>query len=198
MTLTADVRAAHRRDGTSSACSATAQPRWVTSCAARAAGGDRRAVPVGARLAGLGQQLLRGRRAGRHAGLEGVAFRIAGLWQRHHGGQAARGAVGDGVVRQALRLQRVHDAAAAGADGRRRRRPAVRGRAAVQRSRRGPDRGAVLALTPVAALMFRYNNPDALLVLLLVGRRVLRGAGHRDGEHSLDRVGGLRHRASRF
>ncbi len=28
--------------------------------------------------------------------------------------------------------------------------------------------GAVLALTPVAALMFRYNHPDALLVLLLV------------------------------
>lgn len=28
--------------------------------------------------------------------------------------------------------------------------------------------GAVLALTPVAALMFRYNNPDALLVLLLI------------------------------
>ncbi len=27
--------------------------------------------------------------------------------------------------------------------------------------------GTVLALTPVAALMFRYNNPDALLVLLL-------------------------------
>ncbi len=29
--------------------------------------------------------------------------------------------------------------------------------------------GAALAATPVAALMFRYNNPDALLVLLLVG-----------------------------
>jgi 4-amino-4-deoxy-L-arabinose transferase-like glycosyltransferase len=29
--------------------------------------------------------------------------------------------------------------------------------------------GAVLALTPVATLMFRYDNPDALLVLLLVG-----------------------------
>ena len=29
--------------------------------------------------------------------------------------------------------------------------------------------GVVLALTPAAALMFRYNNPDALLVLLLVG-----------------------------
>ena len=29
--------------------------------------------------------------------------------------------------------------------------------------------GAVLATTPVAALMFRFNNPDALLVLLLIG-----------------------------
>ncbi len=29
--------------------------------------------------------------------------------------------------------------------------------------------GGVLALTPVATLMFRFNNPDALLVLLLVG-----------------------------
>jgi 4-amino-4-deoxy-L-arabinose transferase-like glycosyltransferase len=28
--------------------------------------------------------------------------------------------------------------------------------------------GGVLALTPIAVLMFRYNNPDALLVLLLV------------------------------
>ncbi|NAZ84283.1 glycosyl transferase, partial [Kineococcus sp. R8] len=28
--------------------------------------------------------------------------------------------------------------------------------------------GAVLALTPVAALMFRFNNPDALLVLVMV------------------------------
>jgi phosphatidate cytidylyltransferase len=29
--------------------------------------------------------------------------------------------------------------------------------------------GAILAVTPVAALMFRFNNPDALLVLLLAG-----------------------------
>ena len=29
--------------------------------------------------------------------------------------------------------------------------------------------GAVLALTPVAVLMFRFDNPDAMLVLLLVG-----------------------------
>ena len=28
--------------------------------------------------------------------------------------------------------------------------------------------GAALAVTPVAALMFRFNNPDALLVCLLV------------------------------
>src|SRR5206468_782852 len=28
--------------------------------------------------------------------------------------------------------------------------------------------GAALALTPVAVLMFRFNNPDALLVLLMV------------------------------
>ena len=29
--------------------------------------------------------------------------------------------------------------------------------------------GAVVALTPVGAMMFRYNNPDALLALLLTG-----------------------------
>src|ERR687894_385115 len=28
--------------------------------------------------------------------------------------------------------------------------------------------GAVLALTPIATLMFRFNNPDALLVLMLM------------------------------
>ncbi|KUH86553.1 glycosyl transferase [Mycobacterium sp. GA-1999] len=32
----------------------------------------------------------------------------------------------------------------------------------------GLSAGAALALTPVAALMFRFNNPDALLVLLIV------------------------------
>jgi 4-amino-4-deoxy-L-arabinose transferase-like glycosyltransferase len=44
--------------------------------------------------------------------------------------------------------------------------------------------GAVLALTPVAALMFRFNNPDALLTLLLVAAayaltRALEGARSR-------------------
>ncbi|MBW0103699.1 glycosyltransferase family 39 protein, partial [Pseudonocardia sp. KRD291] len=44
--------------------------------------------------------------------------------------------------------------------------------------------GGVLALTPVAVLIFRFNNPDALLVLALVGaayavlRAVEAGAAH--------------------
>ena len=29
--------------------------------------------------------------------------------------------------------------------------------------------GVVFATTPVAALMFRFNNPDALLILLMLG-----------------------------
>jgi len=44
---------------------------------------------------------------------------------------------------------------------------------ATVRRRFGPGAGllagAVLAVTPVATLMFRFNNPDALLVVLLVG-----------------------------
>ena len=44
--------------------------------------------------------------------------------------------------------------------------------------------GALFALTPVAALMFRFNNPDALLVLMLVAgaycmTRALERAGTR-------------------
>ena len=41
--------------------------------------------------------------------------------------------------------------------------------------------GAVLALTPVAALMFRFNNPDALLVLLLTAAVVLTLRAVEDG-----------------
>ena len=47
---------------------------------------------------------------------------------------------------------------------------------AAVRRRFGPGAGllagAVLALTPVAALMFRFNNPDALLALLMVSATV--------------------------
>ena len=50
------------------------------------------------------------------------------------------------------------------------RRAAVRDRAPARFApAAGLIAGAVLALTPVAVLMFRFNNPDALLVLLLVG-----------------------------
>jgi 4-amino-4-deoxy-L-arabinose transferase-like glycosyltransferase len=41
--------------------------------------------------------------------------------------------------------------------------------------------GAVMATTPVAALMFRYDNPDALLVLLLVGSAYAMVRGLEDG-----------------
>ena len=44
---------------------------------------------------------------------------------------------------------------------------AVRRGEALVRAAAGLIAGLVLALTPVAALMFRYNNPDALLVLLM-------------------------------
>ena len=37
--------------------------------------------------------------------------------------------------------------------------------------------GALLAVTPVAVLMFRFNNPDALMTLLLVRGRLLRRPG---------------------
>ena len=47
--------------------------------------------------------------------------------------------------------------------------------------------GAVFALTPVAALMFRFNNPDALLVLLLVARRVHDDPRARGRARALDR-----------
>ena len=54
-------------------------------------------------------------------------------------------------------------------DGRR----ALRDREALVRRRaRRCSPARVAALTPVAALMFRFNNPDALLVLLLVGARL--------------------------
>ena len=36
--------------------------------------------------------------------------------------------------------------------------------------------GAALALTPVAALMFRYNNPDAVMVLLMMAAVYCGGA----------------------
>ena len=46
---------------------------------------------------------------------------------------------------------------------------------------------AVMAFTPVAALMFRFNNPDALLVLLLCGAAYATTSGDRKVVHPLAR-----------
>ena len=56
--------------------------------------------------------------------------------------------------------------------------------ALVRPGRRPRAPALVLALTPVAALMFRFNNPDALLVMLLVASaycltRAIEGRGTR-------------------
>lgn len=53
--------------------------------------------------------------------------------------------------------------------------------------------GLALALTPVAALMFRFNNPDALLVLLMTGAAyaTFRAVGHERALRWLLLAGGL-------
>ena len=88
-----------------------------------------------------------------------------------------------------VRVQPVHHAAAAGIDGRGGSRACLY--AAVRRVS-GPGAGliagAVLALTPVAALMFRYNNPDALLVLLLVVAAYCMVRAIETGRHALGRA----------
>ena len=77
------------------------------------------------------------------------------------------------LVGAAVRAQLLVAARAAGADGRRHRR-----RRCTSSVRRvvGPGAGllagAAMALTPVAVLMFRFDNPDALLVLLHDARRL--------------------------
>ena len=55
--------------------------------------------------------------------------------------------------------------------------------------------GAVVALTPVAAMMFRYNNPDAMLALLLTGCHLRHHARARAGA---DQVARPRRRAGRL
>ena len=55
--------------------------------------------------------------------------------------------------------------------------------------------GAVVALTPVAALMFRFNNPDALLALAAHRRRLRPGSGARGGP---DQVAGAGRHAGRL
>ena len=124
----------------------------------------------GASALRLGERVLLRRGPGRDRKLEGVLLRLARRGELHHRRQAAGLAVGDGRCRRGSSASTLEHPRAAGARGRRRRRPAVRDRAPLVRPGGRALAGAVLALTPVAALMFRFNNPDALLVLLLVGR----------------------------
>ncbi len=135
---------------------------------ARTAARDSAALPLGTRRLGLRQLLLLRRRPGRFGELEGDVLRIIGrrnsitvdkppgaLWimalsVRIFGlnswsilvPQALEGVAAVGMLYLAVR--RTSGAAA------------------------GILAGAVLAVTPVAALMFRFNNPDSLLLLLMI------------------------------
>ena len=143
-----------------------------TCGARRAARGDRCPVSLEPLRLRLRQRLLRRRRAGGHALLEGLLLRLAStphnfitvdkppasLWVMELSGRIFGFSAGacwlpqalEGVAAVALLYAAVRRIAGATA---------------------GLAAGAMLALTPVAALMFRFNNPDALLTLLLVARR---------------------------
>ena len=142
---------------------------WQLGLTRRAAGRHRAALPLGPRRVRLRQRLLRRRRAGRHEELEGVLLRLVRLVELHHRRQAAGVAVADGDRRPDLRLQLVVDARAAGARGRAGRSGCCTPRCALVRALAPAcSPAALLALTPVAVLMFRFNNPDALMTLLIV------------------------------
>ena len=104
----------------------------------------------------------------RNQKLEGHVLRVFRCVQFHHRGQAARVIVGQRGIRPHLRAELVEPAGTPGARGGRGGRAAVHDGPALVRPGAGLLAGAVLASTPVAALMFRFNNPDALLVLLIV------------------------------
>ena len=113
---------------------------------------------------GLGQLVLLGGGAGRHEELEGLLLRLLRRLELHHRRQTAGLAVGHGYLRPDLRRQRLEDPRASGARRRGHGGAGLRDRAAVVHARGRPARGrSSLALTPVAVLMFRFNNPDALL-----------------------------------
>ena len=125
--------------------------------------------------------------------LEGVVLRRDRPRQLHHRRQAAALAVADGPLGARARLlvasacccrRRCARSRAVGA--------AVRDRPARRRRRGGPDRRrCALALTPITIAIARVNNPDALLVLLLVASRATsRSAALESGRTQAPRVGG--------
>ena len=136
----------------------------------RAAGRHRRAVRLGARRVRLGEHVLLGRRAGRLGVLEGVVLRLLRRRELDHRRQDAARAVADGadgavfgLSSWSILLPQALEGVAA----------VALLHATVRRTTgsafAGLLGGVVLATTPVAVLMFRFNNPDALLVLLMIG-----------------------------
>ena len=116
------------------------------------------------------EHLLRRRRQGGQRELEGVVLRLARSRQLHHRRQAAAVAVADGPLGARPRLL-----VASASCSRRRcaRSPPSALLFATVRRVFGPAAGliaaAALAITPVTVAIGRVNNPDALLVLLMVG-----------------------------
>ena len=168
--------------GTGTGQTPARQPRWVTPALAGLLATTAVLYLWGLGASGWAQQLLLRRRASRHQELEGVLLRLVRRVQLHHRGQAAGGAVGHGALGPTLRRQRLEHP----------RPPGPRGRGRRGRALRQPSNGGSvpvpacwpapsLALTPVAALMFRFNNPDALLVLLLTGAAYATVRGLEDG-----------------
>ena len=170
--LPAGSRAAAADGAPVHAAGRRAAPRWVRPGAAPACSSPTAAaLPVGPRRVRLGQRLLLRRRPGRRrrAGRRSSSApptprtpspstsrrRRCGSWACRPGSSAStRGACS--CRRRSWASRRSGCST-----------PTVRRRFAAAGRRCSP--GAVLALTPVAVLMFRFNNPDALLVLLLVG-----------------------------
>ena len=172
---------------------AAARPARPTALGpARTAGAARRhraAVPVGPRRVRLREQLLRRRGAGRHAELEGVAVRFAGLRQRDHRRQATRRVLGDGAVRADLRLQLVEHAGAGRAGRRRLGRPALRGGAPLVRAGRWPVRRRGARADPGGRADVPVQQPGRDPGAAARRGRLLRGARDREGQREMADAG---------
>ncbi len=136
--------------------------------AACSAGRHRPALPVGLGRSGWANAFYSAAVQAGTAELEGVLLRLLRRRQLHHRRQAAGRRCGS------WRSRRASSASTRGASScRRRSRASPRSACSTSRCGAGSARppacspALVLALTPVATLMFRFNNPDALLVLLL-------------------------------
>ena len=162
-------------------------PRLGAPGADRAAALHRDRLHLGSERVGLREQLLRGRRAGGDEELEGDVLRLARLVELHHGGQAARVAVGDGDVRADLRLRQLEHAGAAGAGGRRGGGAAVRRDQALVRGGRRPAGGSAAGDHPGRGADVPLQQPRRAARVPARRERVLpdprdRASGHQVGD----------------